>query len=66
MLALREFPECKFCDHTLVSGRGLDVPAGTYNLLAPADMNPLHYTRIVVYTRRLGFQSKLAFSFSVI
>ncbi|CAE7268472.1 unnamed protein product, partial [Symbiodinium necroappetens] len=35
-------------DHSQI---GLDVPAGTYNLLAPADMNPLHYTRIVVYTR---------------
>jgi len=35
-------------DHSQI---GLDVPSGTYNLLAPADMNPLHYTRIVVYTR---------------
>ncbi|CAE6912196.1 unnamed protein product [Symbiodinium natans] len=30
---------------------GLNVPAGTNQILAPADTEPLHYTRFVVYTK---------------
>lgn len=31
-----------------------NVPVGTNELLAPADTEPQHFTRFVVYTLRLG------------